>query len=228
MATLEPYLFWRLEHNVKGEITKTGNLDTRTAGVRLVGKLPLRLDYGVEAALQRGNQAGEAVSAWAGHWVIGHTLPDARHRPRLFAELNRASGDSNPRDGVRGAFDPLFPSAHDKFGLADQFTWTNVVHARSGMQYRVRQGLTLGAAYNSFWLANRHDGVYSGGKLMISSNGSAGNHIAQEADVQVQWAVFRHTTADLGYGRIFPGEFLRNSARGTAYHCWFLGLAQRF
>ena len=151
-AALEPYLLWRLEHNVKGEIVKTGNLDTKTGGLRWFGKLPLGLDYGLEAALQRGSQADEPVSAWASHAVVGHTLPDTRHRPRIFAEWNRASGDGNPHDGVRGAFAPLFPSSHDKFGVADQFTWTNVVHVRSGFQYRLRPSLLLATAFNSFWL----------------------------------------------------------------------------
>jgi hypothetical protein len=226
-ATLEPYLFWRLEHNVKGEVIKTGNLDTKTAGLRLVGKLPLAFDYGWEVALQRGRQANEPVSAWAGHWVLGRTLAATSHRPRLFAELNRASGDGNSRDGVHGAFDPLFPSSHDKFGTADQFTWTNIVHARSGFQYKVREGLALTAAYNSFWLANRKDGVYSGGKVIISSSGLQGNHIGQEADIQAQWSPRRHTVVDFAAGHIFPGEFLRKANRGTAYNCLFLGVTQR-
>ena len=227
-ATLEPYLFWRLEHNVKGEVTKAGNLDAKTAGLRWVGKLPLGFDYGLEMAVQRGWQANETLSAWAGHWVLGHTLADTRHRPRLFAELNRASGDQNPHDGVHGAFDPLFPSAHDKFGTADQFCWTNIVHARPGFQYRVREGLTLAVAYNSFWLANRHDGIYSGGKLIIASNGSQGSHIGQEADIQALWNAGRHTLVDLAFGHIFPGEFLSNAGPGSAYNCLFLGVTQRF
>lgn len=227
-ATIEPYLFWRLEHNVKGELTPGGNLDEKTAGLRWVGKLPLGFDYGMESAIERGWQANEPISAWASHLVVGHTLPNTQHRPRLFAEFNRATGDQNPRDGVHGAFDPLFPSAHDKFGTADQFTWTNIVHARSGIQYIVRQGLTLAAAYNSFWLANRKDGIYSGGKVIIASNGSEGNHIGQEADIQAQWNPERYTLVDLAFGHIFPGEFLRNAGRGSAYNCLFLGVTQRF
>ncbi len=209
-ATIEPYWFWRLEHKVKGEITRSGKLDAKTAGVRWVGKLPYRFDYGLEMAVQRGRQANEPVSAWAGHWVLGHTLADTRHRPRLFAELNRASGDRNPGDGVHGAFDSLFPSAHDKFGTADQFTWTNILHARSGIEYRIRRGLTVATAYNSFWLASRR------------------THVGQEADVQVQWKLAARTLIDFGFGSIFPGEYLRKTGRGTAYQCVFLGVTQRF
>jgi hypothetical protein len=227
-ATIEPYLFWKMEHNVKGELTKTGNLDEKTVGLRWVGKLPLGFDYGMESALQRGRQANEPMSAWASHLVAGRTLPNAGHQPRVFAEFNRATGDRNPRDGSHGAFDPLFPSSHDKFGTADQFCWTNIVHARSGIQYGVRKGLTLAAAYNSFWLANRRDGIYGGGKVTIASNGAEGSHIGQEADVQGQWTATRHTLVDLAFGHIFPGEFLRNTGHGSAYNCLFLGVTQRF
>ena len=34
-------------------------------------------------------------------------------------------------------FDPLFASSHDKFGAADQFTWINISHVRSGIQSQV-------------------------------------------------------------------------------------------
>jgi hypothetical protein len=227
-ATIEPYLLWKMEHNVKGELVKAGNLDEKTAGLRWVGKLPLGFDYGMESALQRGSQANEPLSAWATHVVAGFTLPNARHLPRFFAEFNRASGDRNPRDGVHGAFDTMFNSAHDKFGVADQFTWTNIVYGRAGFQYRVREGLTLSTAYNSYWLANRRDGIYSSGKVIIASNGSEGDHIGQEADLQGRWTVARHTLVDLAFGHIFPGEFLQNTGHGAAYNCLFLGVTQRF
>ncbi|MGC4050579.1 MAG: alginate export family protein [Paludibaculum sp.] len=227
-AVLEPYLFWRLEHGLPGEKSGPGQLDTKTAGLRWAGKLPGRMDYSAEVAFQRGLYAGEPVSAWAGHWLAGHTLPGQGRRTRLYAEFNNASGDENPRDGKHGAFDPLFPSAHDKFGLADQFTWTNCLHARSGVQHRLRPTLTVSAAYNSFWLANQNDGVYSGGKVVIVSNGRQGTHIGQEADIQMQWNATRLTAVDLGFGHIFPGVFLRNAGRGSAYNCFLLGITQRF
>jgi hypothetical protein len=198
------------------------------AGLRVAGKLPLGFDYGLEGALQRGRQANEPVSSWAGHWVLGRVLSSTWHKPRVYVEVNRASGDHNPRDGVHGAFDPLFPSSHDKFGLADQFTWTNIMYGRAGAQYKPVKSLALGAAYNSFWLANRRDGIYSGGKVIVASNGTQGNHIGQEADIQAQWSPGRQSLVDLAFGHIFLGDFLRKAGRHSAYNCLFLGLTQRF
>jgi hypothetical protein len=227
-AVLEPYLFWKMEHNVKGELVKTGNLDQRTVGLRCAGKLPLGLDYGIESALQRGTQANEPLSAWAARLAAGFTLPNGRHLPRFFAEFQRGSGDQNPKDGVHGAFDTLFPSSHDKFGASDQFCWANIVHARAGFQYRVREGLTLSAGYNSFWLANRRDGIYSSGKLIIASNGKQGNFIGQEPEVQARWYATRHSLVDVAVGHIFTGEFLRRTGHGAAFNSVVLSITRRF
>jgi hypothetical protein len=91
-AVLEPYVLWKLEHNVKGEVTKTGNLDTKTGGVRWVGKLPMSFDYGVEMALQRGLQAREPVSAWAGHAVLGWTVPHFAAQDPLVWRMEQGVG----------------------------------------------------------------------------------------------------------------------------------------
>lgn len=227
-ATIEPYVFWKLEHNVKGELVKSGDLNEKTVGVRWVGKLPFGFDYATEMAIQRGLQVTDTISAWAGHWVLGHTLADTRHLPRFFAELNRASGDQNAHDGVHGAFDPLFAASHDRYGTTDMFCWTNIIHVRGGFQYRLRENLTVSTAYNSFWLANAHDGIYSSGKLWIASNGKDGTHIGQEPDVQAQWKVLQQTVVDLTFGHIFPGQFLQDTHHGSGYNCVTLGMTQRF
>jgi len=133
-ATLEPYVLWRLEHAYKNERGKLGNLDEKTVGLRWAGKLAFGFDYTSEMAIQRGSWAGDSIAAWLGHWVMGHTLADARHRPRVFAEFNRASGDANSTDGRHGTFDTLFPASHDKFGLTDLLcstTWSTSAPASS-------------------------------------------------------------------------------------------------
>jgi hypothetical protein len=227
-ATLEPYVFWKLEHDVKGELVKIGKLDEKTAGLRWVGKLPLGFDYGMESVLQRGDQANEPISAWATHLVTGFTLPDAQHLPRFFVEFNRGSGDNNPKDGVHGTFDTLFPSSHDKFGVADQFGWANIVYAREGFQYKVAGTLTLGVADNSFWLANQRDGIYSSGKLIIASNGHEGDYIGNEPDIQGRWKAASHTVVDLAIGHIFTGEFLQKTGHRSGFDSIVLGVTQRF
>lgn len=195
-----------------------------------MGKLPAGFDYGVEIASQRGRYAGDRIGAWASHFVLGHILPDPRRLPRLFAEYNYASGDENPADGRRGSFDQLYPSGHDKSGLADQFMWSNLSHARTGFEIKARASLVLSSSYHSFWLASPRDGLYAPGARLVArmANGSAGRHVAQELDTQAVWTISRNTQVNFGYAHIFPGRFLHQTVHGVPHHFVFLNVGRRF
>ncbi len=228
-AVLEPYGFWHLAHGYKSERGGSGHLNAKTFGFRLAGKVPAGLDYAAEMAAQRGSSAGDSVGAWAGHWVVGGTFGSSPHLVRLYGEFNRASGDNDPRDGRRGGFDPLYPSTHDKLGVADLFTWTNLAHYRSGFEYTLRRGLTVAAAYNSFKVLSTRDGLYGGGKLVArSADGTADNNVGQEADLQMLWSLASGTQVNIGYGRLFPGLFLRQTTKGLPLNCLFTNITHQF
>ena len=200
-----------------------------TAGLRWAGKLPLRFDYGFEAARQMGFIAGDPIAAWAGHWAVGHTFTDGSRKPRVFAEYNYASGDGNAKDGRRGSFDQLYPSAHDKFGLADQLMWSNMHDVQGGLEFRAKPKLTLKAAYNSLWLAQAKDGLYRGGKLFVKvADGSAGRRVGEEVDMQGTYAVDQRTQVNAGYARLFPGRYLKAATPGSPYNFVFLSVARKF
>jgi len=110
----------------------------------------------------------DSIAAWAGHALIGRTKPIGTRTYRAFGEYNYASGDDTPADGIRGAFDRLYPTPHDKYGLADQVGWKNIHHLRTGMELRLRPKLALGGGYHSFWLASGTDALYSAGSAVIA------------------------------------------------------------
>jgi hypothetical protein len=226
-ASIEPYLFWRLEPGVKNESGRLGDLDEKVMGLRWAGKLPLRFDYSFEAAVETGSWAGDHIAAWMGHWLVGRTLSDSWRLPRLFFEFNRASGDAAARDGKRGTFDPLFPSTHDKYGLSDLFGSSNIVYLRPGLQVLLRRNLSIGLAYNDYWLASVHDALYVAGKPLLLRP-DAGRHIGQEADVQSQWVLSRTTQVTVGLSRLFPAEYLHRATAGTPYNAAFCNVSQRF
>src|SRR5688572_1409875 len=91
----------------------------------------------------RDKPANSAPTAWAGHWVLGYTLPTVPSKPRLVAEYNYASGDKDPADGQRGTFDQLYPTPHDKYGLADQVGWRNIHNARAGVEFKPSAKLSV-------------------------------------------------------------------------------------
>ncbi len=160
---LEPYEFVRTSRNLRTEAGAPGDLTSSTSGVRSAGKLSARTDYNVEAAIQRGSLGSDTISAWAGHALIGRTIPIGRRPIGRSANTTMRLATKHPADGVRGTFDQLYPTAHDKYGLADQVGWKNIHHLRTGLEVRPHAKLALAGGYHSFWLASATDALYNAG-----------------------------------------------------------------
>jgi hypothetical protein len=217
-AAIEPYVLYRRDVNLRAEAGGLGTLKQTTAGVRIAGKLPARLDYGVELAVQRGSLGTDDISAWAGHWQLRETFPGAA-AVRLTGEYNFASGDSDPTDNVRGTFDQLYPTPHDKYGLADQIGWKNVHHARAGFDVTPLKGLPFTTNYHSWWLAEENDAIYNAGSAVLArvATGAANRHVGQEIDFQVSRALTAQLQLAGGYAYILPGSFLKEATPGASY-----------
>jgi hypothetical protein len=227
-GVVEPYVFWREDRGVAVETGGTGHLRQATTGVRLAGTLPRKIEYGVEAAMQRGSLATDAISAWASHAqirtpVIGPAL-------RLIGEYNFASGDASPTDGRRGTFDQLYPTPHDKYGLADQVGWRNIHHLRAGIELAHLKAWPVSAAYHSWWLADAHDGLYvaGGGLLARIPSGASSRHVGQELDLQISHPLTPQLQVAAGYAHIFPGGFLDQATPGASYNAPFVMLSYAF
>jgi hypothetical protein len=217
-AAVEPYVFWRRDVNLRSELTTIGTLSQTTVGARVAGKLPARLDYGVEMAMQRGSLAADSVNAWAGHWQIRESLPGAG-AVKLTSEYNFATGDDNPTDGVRQTFDQLYPTGHDKLGLADQVGWRNVHHLREGFEFSPFKATPISLNYHSWWLAEKTDGLYaaSGTQIARVAGGAASSHVGQEIDVQVTRPLTQQLQIAAGYAHMFTGAFLEEATPGASY-----------
>ena len=217
-GSFEPYVFHRRDENVIGELGVVDTLNSTTLGFRTVGKLPVSLDYNVEMALQRGGLGTNDVSAWAGHWQLRESLPMA-WTPKLTGEYNYASGDANPADGNRQTFDQLYPTPHDKYGLADQVGWKNIHHARAGVEITPFKGMPVTTNYHSWWLAEERDALYNVASVPIArvASGAANSHVGQEIDVQVSKALFPQLQLAAGYAHIFTGAFLKEATPGASY-----------
>ena len=217
-ASVEPYVFWRRDGNVPGELGIAGNLHETTTGVRFAGKLPSHLDYNIEMAQQFGSLGANDVSAWAGHWQLRDSLP-VPGAVKLTGEYNYASGDTDPADGKRTTFDQLFPTPHDKYGLADQIGWKNIHHVRAGVDVTPCKGLPLSVNYHSWWLAEPRDGLYTAASTLLAriASGASDRHVGQEVDVQVSRALFPQLQVAVGYAHIFTGAFLHEATPGASY-----------
>ncbi len=229
-ATLEPYFFWRRQSGLTTETRTRGISDFGTLGFRWAGKSPWNTDYDVEMARQAGSLGSDTISAWAGHWRVGHTFAGKSLTPRMFAEYNYATGDKKPTDGKRGTFDQLFPSAHDLYGLTDQIGWKNIQHLRTGLEVKPRTNWNLAAKYNSYWLADPHDALFNSASIVIarSAAGHAGVFVGQELDFVSSVKYKQGPILSGGFGHLFPGTFLNATTPGKAYNFPYLSLFYSF
>jgi len=218
-ATIEPYVLWRLARGTKTETGLPGKTDRWVYGVRFLGKLPANLDYNIETVGQAGSVGVDNIQAVATHAVLGYTVTSLKKKPRFFLEYNYASGDKTPGDGVQETFDQLYPTGHDKLGLADQVGWRNIHNLRGGAEYKATTKLTLTGSWHSWWLASSTDALYNaaGAVLVKVAVGSAGRYVGQEADVQMTYTLNAMTSIAAGYANMFPGTFLKNATPGKQY-----------
>jgi hypothetical protein len=217
-ATVEPYVFWRSDQAQKAERGDVGDLSSATIGTRWVGKLPASFDYGTEMAYQTGSLGSDNISAWAGHWIVGNTLGGA-WKVRIAEEYNFASGDGNPTDGRRQTFDQLYPTGHDKLGLADQVGWKNIRDLRSIVELMPYKGWPVTASLHSWWLADTHDALYSASGAVVTrvATGAVGSRVGDEIDVQLTHAISPQVLLAGGVAHVFPSQFLKTTTPGADY-----------
>jgi hypothetical protein len=229
-ATIEPFMFWRLARGTKTETGLPGKTDRKVYGVRFVGKLPASFDYNIESAGQVGSVGADDIQAFASHAVLGYTIATLKKKPRVFAEYNYASGDETPGDGEQQTFDQLYPTGHDKMGLADQVGWKNIHDLRAGVEYKATSKLTVIGSYHSWWLASPADALYNaaGAAIVKDSTGASGRHVGQESDIQMTYALKSTTSIGAGFANIFPGTFLKNATPGKQYRIPYLMLTHSF
>jgi hypothetical protein len=219
-SSIEPYGLWRLSPGFKTEAGQPGKLDEKTFGVHWAGTAS-RLDYDAEITGQTGHLGTDRVRAWGWSAILGYTFEDVRLKPRVFVKYDFASGDRDPKDGVRGTFDQLYPNIHDHHGLADVVSWQNLKSIRGGVRVSIRPNLMAAASYNDWWMANPRDAFYnaSGSVVARDPKGVSGTHIGREYDGQASYRPNRHIEIGTGIGYIRSGEFLvrTNHARSYVY-----------
>lgn len=221
-AMLEPFVLWRVAPGVAVETAgtpTTGRLDEKAWGLRFKGRAVGDLDYSAEGILETGAAGSNDIHAYATTFGAAYRVNRVRWHPRVFAQFDYASGDGHPHDVRHGTFDTMYPTAHDRFGIADQFGWQNIVAARIGSTIEPRHRWTVTAQHLDFWLASATDALYSssGGSIVRDPAGRSGTHIGGEFDLYSWFELNRHLNLGAGVGHILPGAFLTNALKGVSY-----------
>jgi hypothetical protein len=222
-STLEPFVLWRVQQSVAIETTaklKTGKQDEFAYGVRFKGVTLKNLDYSAESILERGTDGPNGIRAWAASIGAGYRINPLPTKPRFFWQYDYASGDKNPTDGVHNTFDTMYPTAHDRFGITDQFGWQNILAQRAGVTLEPRHRWTITGQYLDFWLAQATDALYntSGGVILRDTTGHSGTHIGREFDAYTWYELNRHVNVGVGVGHLQGGDFLQHISKGPNYN----------
>ncbi|MDR3698777.1 MAG: alginate export family protein [Candidatus Sulfopaludibacter sp.] len=224
---VEPYLLFKQTLLVKSETAIAGDGLVVSPGVRIFGKAPGRLDYTVEALLQRGSYSADTIVAGAMSYVAGWTIRNTALQPRISLEYNYASGDGAGKDGRRETFDQLYPSNHGYYGMIDQFGWENLKNRRMGFDCAPSKQLKLRADFNQFYLATVQDSLYnSSGSAVVLNRGATSNRIGAEINGVALYQWSRIWKFGAGYGHLFAGNYLKQSKLGFGYtypYLMFLG-----
>ncbi|MGO9242408.1 MAG: alginate export family protein [Bryobacteraceae bacterium] len=220
-SSIEPFTLWRVEPSVAVEASeaKTGHLNEMAYGFRVRGTGISNFDYRYELVREGGSAGTNNIDAWATTTGAGYTVAGLGWKPRFFTGYDYASGDSNPKDGIRGTFDSMYPTAHDRFGIIDQFGWQNIMAGRAGATVNPHRRWSVTAQYLDYWLASATDAAYntSGGVILRDPTGKSGRHLGDEFDVYTWYEINREVHVGIGVGHLLPGEFIARAGKGAAY-----------
>ena len=192
--------------------------DIKAYGLRFKARVSANLDYSVEAVVESGKDGPETIRAWGTTDGVVYEFASVKARPRLFAQYDFASGNHTPGDGAHRTFDTIYPTAHDRFGILDQFGWQNIQAGRGGVTIMPHARWTVSTQYLDLHVASANDAAYNtSGGVIGYGNGKFGTHIGQEADVYSWYELNRHTNFGAGYGWFTAGGFLSHFATSNMY-----------
>ncbi len=230
-------VYWTGQRRDSGSVGWNGTVGRerrQTVGVRLWG--PTRgqsggaVDLEGEAALQFGKVGANTIRASMFAAQIGYTFRRAPRAPRLYVNLDYASGDAAP-GGAVGTFSQLNPQPHPFLGFADIAGRQNVVDVSGGGAMRLWRTLVGAADYHAFRRASAQDAFYAlSGAVSRAPSFGTSKSLASELDLTLRWPVDRHKLLLAGWSHVWPGAFIRQggSASGADRPINFVYLTAQF
>jgi hypothetical protein len=169
-----------------------------------------------EAAIQFGENGDRDHEAWAFHVRGTRSL---NSKTKAFAEWNAASGGQDP-DKVN-TFDNLYPSNHDKYGIADMMGWRNMQELAIGLELKPRADLTLKTSFRSFRLQDESDAWYAAGgaPILRDATGNSGKNVGNEFDLEALYTLKDKGVLSGGIAFFQPGSFVKELA-GDKTQVW--------
>jgi hypothetical protein len=228
-SNLEPFILWRVQPAEVVEPAKgktTAKEDEKALGVRFKAQAHTALDYSGELILETGEVGSQPIRAWAGQAGAAYQFLDVASKPRVFTQYDYASGNSNPaKNGSHTTFDTIYPTAHDRLGIADLFGWQNIESVRVGTTVEPHRRLTLTVQGLDFWAADALDSIYnSSGGAIVANKTDHGRHVGAEIDSYSWYELNQHFNVGGGIAYFGGGQFLTNVTTSHSYTYYYFAL----
>ncbi len=187
------------------------NTDQLTMGARWWGSAGGTLEYSLEGYYQTGERLADEVRASMFGARIGAKLAESRATVTLLFDY--LSGDDDPADDRAGAFDPLYATNHQFYGLADYFTNNTTHTAGRGLldigakgSWTVTQDATLGWEFHTFHAAQ--------------SEGLSTGHFGEEIDCTAGYRYSRNLSLSAGIAYVVAADGWAEIGRLTENAVW--------
>lgn len=209
-------LFYVLKSDTSGTVvgeSGTGSLRSHTVGFQAEGQMFRVFDAAATFAAQSGRYGHDSVRAFGASGKFGVRLPGA-WQPRVAGQYTWGSGDSDPKDGVHETFDGVFGGRDIFFyGYLNLFFWANLKDAEIDFSCRPLRPVAVNVEYHRFALDKAPDAWYTTGLKAYRRDptGRSGTTLGGELDLRVTWTLWRHFELMGGYGRFFPGDFVKST-----------------
>ena len=228
-SNLEPFYLWRVQpaEVVEPAASKTtGKEDENAFGLRLKAQDHATLDYSGEIIYENGTVGPQGIRAWATQEGAAYQFLDVKAKPRIFAQYDYATGNSNPAHSAKHTtFDTIYPTAHDRFGISDLFGWQNIESVRAGTTFEPHRRLTFTVQGLDFWAADALDSIYNtSGSSIVTNKTDHGRHLGAEIDSYSWYELNRHFNVGGGVGAFGGGQFLTNVTTSHSYTTYYFAL----
>lgn len=193
-------------------LSESGGTSFFTLGTRWKG-LAAKLDnwdYTLETAFQFGDLKDKDLKAFGGHLDAGYNFASTPWKPRLGAEYNYGTGDSNPKDGKVETFQNLFPTNHKFYGYMDAFSLQNLHNVAVNLSATPTEKLKLSLDAHAFWLADTNDSWYraNGTTAVRPAKPGASSYAGSEVDFTFTYKASKWLGFHGGYSHFFAGDYL--------------------
>jgi hypothetical protein len=228
-SNLEPFFLLRVQpaEVIEPALSKkTGHEDEKVGGVRFKGQAHSEFDYTAEFIYEGGKVGPESIGAWATQEGAAYQFKDVIGKPRIFGQFDYASGNSDPAtNGKHSTFDTIYPTAHDRLGIADLFGWQNLEDVRAGATVEPHRRLTFTVQGLDFWAASALDSIYnSSGSSIATNKTDHGRHVGAEFDSYSWYELNKHFNVGGGVGAFGGGQFLTNITTSHSYTYYYVAL----